>query len=95
MTSNLEPAFGEVGKYESETFYPTVATTYSYRTFGNINGRIFDVTFSCLPAGGETAPSDNSTVQIFKNIVRKAFKVDLDVLISEMDSLNHIFRNMK
>jgi hypothetical protein len=71
MTSNLEPAFGELGSYESEPFYPTVATTYDYRIYGNINGTNFDVTFSCLPSG-EEGPSDNSTVQISDNVVRKA-----------------------
>jgi hypothetical protein len=73
MTSPLDPAFGEVGKYESETFYPTVATTFDYRIYGNINGTNFDVTFSCQP-GGETAPSDNSTVDISENVVRKALQ---------------------
>lgn len=73
MTSNMDPAFGEVGKYESETFYPTVATTFDYRIYGNINGTNFDVTFSCQP-GGETAPSDNSTVDISENVVRKALQ---------------------
>ena len=74
MTSNLEPAFDEVGKYESETFYPTVPTTFSYRFFGDINGTSFDATFSCRPAGGETAPSDNSTVNISEKVVRKALQ---------------------
>lgn len=74
MSSSLEPTYGEVGKYESETFYPTIATTYDYRIFGNINGTNFDVTFSCQPAGGETAPSNNSTVQISENVVRKALQ---------------------
>ncbi|MDF0680504.1 MAG: hypothetical protein P0116_06015 [Candidatus Nitrosocosmicus sp.] len=74
MTSNLDPAFGEVGKYESETFYPTVATTFDYRIYGNINGTNFDVTFSCQPSGGESAPSDNSTVDISENVVRKALQ---------------------
>lgn len=71
MTSDLEPAFGELGNYESEPFYPTIATTYDYRIFGNINGTNFDVTFSCLPSG-EEGQSDNSTVQISDNVVRKA-----------------------
>jgi hypothetical protein len=71
LTSDLEPAFGELGSYESEPFYPTVATTYDYRIYGNINGTNFDVTFSCLPSG-EEGPSDNSTVQISDNVVRKA-----------------------
>ncbi|MDN5847560.1 MAG: hypothetical protein L0H53_14945, partial [Candidatus Nitrosocosmicus sp.] len=71
MISNLEPAYGEVGKYESETFYPTVATTFDYRIFGDINGTAFDVTFSCSPAG-ELEPNDNSTVQVSEGVVRQA-----------------------
>lgn len=72
LTSNLEPSFGELGIYESEPFYPTVPTTFDYRIYGNINGTTFDVTFSCNPAGGETAQSDNSTVQISEGVERKA-----------------------
>jgi hypothetical protein len=72
MTSDLEPAFGELGSYESKTFYPTIQTTYSYRIFGDINGTSFDQTFACNPAGGEAAEPDNSTVQISQDVVRKA-----------------------
>jgi hypothetical protein len=72
LTSNLEPAFGELGSYESEPFYPTIATTYDYRIYGDINGTAFDVTFSCNPAGGEAAQSDNSTVQISEGVERKS-----------------------
>lgn len=68
----MEPAYGEVGLYQSHTFYPTIATTYDYRVFGDINGTNFDVTFTCNPAGGEAAQPDNSTVQISENVVRKA-----------------------
>lgn len=74
LTSNFEPAFGELGSYESETFYPTVPTTYSYRIFGDFNGTNFDVTFSCNPAGGEATPSDNFTLEISENVVRKALQ---------------------
>lgn len=73
MTSNLEPAYGEVGKYESETFYPTIPTTFSYRIFGDINGTSFDATFSCSPAG-ELGPADYSTVNVSENVVRKAMQ---------------------
>ena len=72
MTSDLEPAFDELGSYESKPFYPTIPTTYSYRIFGDINGTNFDVTFACNPAGGEATQSDNSTVQISQNVERKA-----------------------
>ncbi len=72
MTSDLEPAFGELGSYESKTFYPTIATTYSFRIFGDINGTSFDQTFACNPILGENSPPDNSTVQISQDVVRKA-----------------------
>ncbi len=72
MTSGLEPAFGELGSYESKTFYPTIETTYSFRIFGDINGTNFDQTFSCNPAGGEATKPDNSTIQISQDVVRKA-----------------------
>jgi hypothetical protein len=72
MTSDLEPAFGKLGSYESETFYPTIPTTYSYRFFGDINGTNFDVTFSCSPTGEAGPSSDNSTVQVSNGVERKA-----------------------
>jgi hypothetical protein len=72
MTSDLKPAFGKLGVYESDTFYPTIPTTFTYRIYGNINGTNFDAKYSCNPAGGEAAKSDNSTVQISNNVVRKA-----------------------
>jgi hypothetical protein len=72
MTSDLEPAFGELGSYESKTFYPTIETTYSFRIFGDINGTSFDQTFACNPTLGENSPPDNSTVQISQDVVRKA-----------------------
>lgn len=71
MTSNFEPAFGEVGNYESDTFYPTVATTFDYRIYGSINSTNFDYTFTCTPQG-EQSGSDNSTVNISENVIRKA-----------------------
>jgi len=73
MTSNLEPAYGEVGSYESEIFYTTVPTTLSYRIFGDINGTNFSATFSCTPEA-EQRPSDNSTVEISENVVRKSLQ---------------------
>jgi hypothetical protein len=72
LTSDLNPSYGKLGSYESEPFYPTIATTFDYRIYGDINGTSFDVTFSCNPAGGEAAPSDNSTVQISEGVERKA-----------------------
>ena len=69
----LEPAFGEPGAYES-TFYPTVATTLTYRLFGTINNTPVDLTFTCTPTGEAGAVADNSTVQISEGVVRKGIE---------------------
>jgi hypothetical protein len=69
----LEPAFGEPGAYEAP-FYPTVATTITYRLFGTINNTPVDLTFTCTPAGEAGAAADNSTVQISEDVVRKGIE---------------------
>ena len=69
----LEPAFGEPGAYEA-TFYPTVATTLTYRLFGTINNTPVDLTFTCTPTGEAGAVADNSTVQISEGVVRKGIE---------------------
>jgi hypothetical protein len=72
LSSNLDPAFGELGVYESETFYPTIPTTFSFRVYGDINGTSFDNTVSCNPILGEDVPPDNSTVKISNGVERMA-----------------------
>jgi hypothetical protein len=69
----LEPAFGEPGAYEA-TFYPTVATTLTYRLFGTINNTSVDLTFTCTPTGEAGAVADNSTIQISEGVVRKGIE---------------------
>jgi hypothetical protein len=69
----LEPAFGEPGAYEAP-FYPTVATTITYRLFGTINNTPVDLTFACTPTGEAGAAADNSTVQISEGVVRKSIE---------------------
>jgi hypothetical protein len=70
----LEPAFGEPGAYEAP-FYPTVATTLTYRLFGTINNTPVDLTFTCTPTGeAGAAAADNSTVQISEGVVRKGIE---------------------
>lgn len=69
----LEPAFGEPGAYEAP-FYPTVATTISYRLFGTINNTPVDLTFTCTPTGEAGAAADNSTVQVSEGVVRKGIE---------------------
>ncbi|MGI0044170.1 MAG: hypothetical protein ACRD47_10705, partial [Nitrososphaeraceae archaeon] len=70
MTLDLEPAFGELGAYEA-VFYPTVATTYSYTIYGDINGTMFKDTFNCRPAGESQPVQDNSTVPLSDGVTRK------------------------
>ncbi|MGD9535469.1 MAG: hypothetical protein AB7V56_17075 [Candidatus Nitrosocosmicus sp.] len=78
LTSNLDPAFGELGVYESQTYYPTIPTTYSFRVYGVINGTQFNDTFACNPVLGEDAPPDNSTIKISNEVERKALTGGLD-----------------
>ena len=69
----LEPAFGEPGTYEAP-FYPTVATTITYRVFGTINDTPVDLIFTCTPAGEAGDVADNSTVQVSEGVVRKGIE---------------------
>lgn len=78
LTSDLEPAFGELGVYESQTYYPTIPTTYSFRVYGDINGTQFDDTFACNPILREDTPPDNSTVKISNGVERNALIGGLD-----------------
>ena len=68
----LEPRFREAGKYDA-VFYPTVATTYSYRVFGTVSGTPFDVTFACSPAG-HVATEDKSVVKVNNDVTRKGLR---------------------
>ena len=65
----LEPRFRAPGRYDA-VFYPTVATTYTYRVFGTINGAPFDVTFACSPAG-HIAGEDRSVLKVSADVTRK------------------------
>jgi hypothetical protein len=65
----LEPRFRAPGRYDA-VFFPTVATTYTYRIFGAINGAPFDVTFACSP-GGHVAGEDRTVVKVSADVTRK------------------------
>ena len=69
MTLDLEPAFGEAGAYEA-VFYPTIATTYNYTVYGDINGTAFRDTFTCSPVGESEPVQDNSTVTVSEGVTR-------------------------
>ena len=67
---DFEPAYQNPGHYEA-VYFPTIETTYNYTLFGNINGTDFRATWTCSPAEGEPL-SNNSTVQISDDVIRKA-----------------------
>jgi hypothetical protein len=52
LVQELRPAWGAPGSYET-VFYPTVATTISYRLFGKIEGTPVDLIFTCRAEGAE------------------------------------------
>ncbi|MEI6864293.1 MAG: hypothetical protein WCK46_02945 [Candidatus Adlerbacteria bacterium] len=55
----LAPQYGKPGAFAA-AFYPTVATTLSYRFFGTVDGNAIDVTFTCLPEGATKAADDTT-----------------------------------
>jgi hypothetical protein len=67
---DIEPRFRAPGRYDA-VFYPTVATTYTYRVFGTIGSSPFDVTFTCNPAGHVAAAEDKSVVKVSADVTRK------------------------
>lgn len=68
-TLELSPVYNAPGAYKAP-FYPTVATTLSYRVFGAIKGTPFDYTFTCNPAGHGEVPEDTLRVQVSDKVVR-------------------------
>jgi hypothetical protein len=71
-TFEFEPRFREPGKYDA-VFYPSVATTYTYRVFGTVQGAPFDVTFTCSPAG-HVATEDKTAVKVSNDVTRKGLR---------------------
>lgn len=68
-TLDLSPVYNTPGSYKAP-FYPTVATTLSYRVFGTINDTPVDLTFSCSPAGHTEAKEDTTRVQVSDKVFR-------------------------
>jgi hypothetical protein len=67
---DLRPTYGAPGRYEA-VFYPTVATTYSFRLFGAVDKVPVDLTFACNPLG-HVSVEDKSTVSLSEHVTRKA-----------------------
>ncbi len=66
---DLDTVYNTPGAYKAP-FYPTVATTLSYRVFGEIAGTPFDQTFTCLAGGHGSAPEDKTHVNVSDDVVR-------------------------
>jgi hypothetical protein len=69
-TFDFYPAFRSPGHYEA-FFFPTVATTYSFRIHGTLNAVPVDVTFTCNPTGHVAGAEDRSTVKLAGAVTRK------------------------
>lgn len=65
----LSPVYNTPGAYKT-SFYATVATTLSYRVFGDLEGTPIDLTFTCTPAGHDRAPEDKTEVKISNEVTR-------------------------
>ncbi len=69
----LEPVFRDPGAYRA-TFIPTIATSYTYRVFGQLDeGQPIDVLFTCNSEGHVQTADDKSKVNISDNL-RRTFK---------------------
>jgi len=62
-TLDLSPVYGKEGGYKAP-FFPTVATTLSYRIFGTIDDTPVDLLFSCNPAGHTEGAEDTTEVKL-------------------------------
>jgi hypothetical protein len=67
---DLKPTYAAPGRYEV-VFYPTVATTYSFRLFGTVDQVPVDLTFACNPLGHVSA-EDKNVVKLMEQVTRKA-----------------------
>lgn len=68
-TLDISPVYNTPGSYQAP-FYPTVATTLSYRVFGTIHETPVDLTFTCTPAGHTKAEEDTTRVEVSDKVAR-------------------------
>ena len=66
---DLSPQYGKPGAYET-TFYPTVATTFSYHLTGTIDSTPVDLTFTCVPEGTPKAADDTTSLKLSDSVTR-------------------------
>ncbi len=65
----LDTVYNTPGSYKAP-FFPTVATTLSYRVFGEIAGTPFNATFTCQAAGHAEATEDKTRVEVSDGVAR-------------------------
>jgi hypothetical protein len=66
----LEPAFRDPGLYRA-TFFPTAATSYRFRLFGEMNGTPVDLAFTCNAEDGHPrSEEDRSEVKLSDRVTR-------------------------
>ena len=66
---DISPVWGKDGAYKT-TFYPTVATTFSYHITGTLENTPIDLTFTCLPEGAARAADDTTPKNISEGVTR-------------------------
>jgi hypothetical protein len=65
----LSTVYGTKGAYKSP-FYPTVATTLSYRIYGTLEGHPVDLVFTCNPVGHPQTAEDTTEVDMGDGVIR-------------------------
>jgi hypothetical protein len=81
---DLKPTYGAPGRYEA-VFYPTVATTYSFRLFGTVDKVPVDLTFACNPLG-HVSVEDKNMVKISEQVTRKALSGSFGCPVSRAEA---------
>lgn len=66
---DLSAQYGKPGSYKT-TFFPTVATSFSYHITGTIDNTPVDLTFTCLPEGAAKAADDTTAVKLSDSVTR-------------------------
>ncbi len=64
----IKQMWGKEGSYTA-AFYPTVATTYTYRLYGTIDNVPVNLSFACTPEGSK--PADDMNELALSNVVTR------------------------
>jgi len=65
----LTTIYGKAGSYKA-VFFPTIATTLTYRFFGTIDDAPVDLSFTCNPAGHPQTEPSTEEVKISETVTR-------------------------